>query len=100
MTGPGRERRRLKKMRQAILQAIDAAAGELVDLGRRIHATPEIAFQEVKASQWLAHALEQHGFTVQRGIAGLSTAFPAEGSAGPGGPRGAFLAGLHAPPAV
>src|SRR3989454_8467638 len=100
MTGPGRERRRLKKMRQAILQAIDAAAGELVDLGRRIHATPEIAFQEVKASQWLADALEQHGFTVQRGIADLPTAFRAEVTAGPGGPGVAFLAEYDALPEI
>src|SRR2546427_11061761 len=100
MTGPGRGRQRHMEIRQTILQAIDAAAEELIDLGRRIHATPEIAFQEVKASQWLADALEQHGFTVQRGIADLPTAFRAEAAAGPGGPGVAFLAEYDALPEI
>ncbi|TMJ02986.1 MAG: M20 family metallopeptidase [Bacillati bacterium ANGP1] len=87
-------------MRQAILQAIDDSADELIDLARRIHANPEIAFQEVSASRWLADALEQHGFTVQRGIADLPTAFRAEVAAGPGGPGVAFLAEYDALPEI
>src|SRR3989454_924003 len=86
MTGPGRGRQRHMEIRQTILQAIDAAAGELVDLARRIHATPEIAFQEVQASQWLCGALERHAFAVQRDVADLPTAFRAERAGGPGGP--------------
>src|SRR3989442_3244064 len=100
MTGRGRGRQRHMEIRQTILQAIDRAAEERVDPGRRIHAAPEIAFQEVKASQWLADALEQHGFTVQRGIADLPTAFRAEVAAGPGGPGVAFLAEYDALPEI
>src|SRR5438128_2336838 len=88
------------EIRQTILQAIDAAAGELVDLARRIHATPEIAFQEVQASQWLCDALERHAFAVQRDVADLPTAFRAERAGGPGGPSVAFLAEYDALPEI
>ena len=87
-------------MREAILKAIDDAADELIDLARKIHATPEIAFQEVKASQWLSETLERHGFEVQRGIADLPTAFRAERAASPGGPAVAFLAEYDALPEI
>src|SRR2546426_4117916 len=86
--------------RQTILQAIDAAADQLIGLARRIHATPEIAFQELKASQWLSDTLESHRFAVQRGIADLPTAFRAEVSGGPGGPSVAFLAEYDALPEI
>src|SRR2546427_12825409 len=100
MTGPGRGRQRHMEIRQTILQAIDDSADELIDLARRIHSNPEIAFQEVSASRWLADALEQHGFVVQRGIADLPTAFRAEVAAGPGGPGVAFLAEYDALPEI
>lgn len=87
-------------MREAILKAIDDAADELVGLARRIHAAPEIAFQEVKASQWLSETLERHGFKVQRGVADLPTAFRAERAAGPGGPSVAFFAEYDALPEI
>jgi amidohydrolase len=87
-------------MREAILTAIDDAADELVGLARRIHATPEIAFQEEKASQWLTETLERHGFAVQRGVADLPTAFRAVRAAGSGGPSVAFLAEYDALPEI
>src|SRR2546426_1041147 len=86
--------------RQTILQAIDAAADQLIGLARRIHATPEIAFQELKASQWLCDALERHAFAVQRHVADLPTAFRAERAGGPGGPSVAFLAEYDALPEI
>ena len=87
-------------MREAILRAIDDAADELIGLARKIHATPEIAFQEVKASQWLTETLEKRGFKVQRGVADLPTAFRAERAAGPGGPSVAFFAEYDALPEI
>ncbi len=87
-------------MREAILKAIDDAADELVGLARRIHAAPEIAFEEAKASQWLSETLERHGFKVQRGVADLPTAFRAERVASPGGPTVAFFAEYDALPEI
>ncbi len=87
-------------MREPVLQAIDHVADELIGLSGRIHATPEIAFQEVNASRWLADTLERHGFAVQRGVADLPTAFRAEIAGDPGGPAVAFLAEYDALPEI
>lgn len=87
-------------MRDTILNAIDRASDELVELGKRIHATPEVAFQEVQASEWLSDALERHGFQVHRGVADLPTAFRAEVSGNGAGPAVAFLAEYDALPEI
>lgn len=47
----------------------------LTDVAADIHAHPEIRFTERHAASRLTHELEQAGFTVQRGFAGLDTAF-------------------------
>ncbi|MDR7523454.1 MAG: amidohydrolase [Armatimonadota bacterium] len=65
-------------MHARILAAIDAASDDLIALARRIHATPEVGFQEHRAAAWLTETLERHGFRVERGVAGLPTAFRAE----------------------
>lgn len=46
-------------------------------VARAIHADPEIAFEERHAHDRCADLLEQAGFTLERGIAGLPTAFRA-----------------------
>lgn len=58
----------------------DAVAGVLpdaLDLSHRVHATPEIAFEERQASLWTAELLERHGFEVTSPAGGLETAFVA-----------------------
>jgi len=57
-------------------------AGALVALSRRIHAYPELGFEEVQASGWLARLLEHAGFTVELGLCGLPTAFAARAGHG------------------
>ena len=63
--------------------AVDAARGDLVALSRRIHANPELGYEEERASGWLAEALDAAGFAVERGVCGLPTAFRATRGAGP-----------------
>ena len=65
-------------MHEKIVAAIDAASGELLDLARRIHATPETGFKERQACTWLTETLVRHGFRTERGVANLETAFRAE----------------------
>ena len=83
-----------------ILAAIDAASAELVDLARRIHATPEVGFQERQASTWLSETLQRHGMRIQRGVADLDTAFRAEASGSDAGPTVAILAEYDALPEI
>src|SRR5207248_7666714 len=54
---------------------VDRLADDLEKLSRQIHDNPELAYQEVKAAAWLADFLDKQGFTVERGVAGVATAF-------------------------
>jgi amidohydrolase len=85
-------------MHERITAAIDAAADDLVALARRIHAHPETAFNEHQAAAWLTETLARHGFVVERGIAGLETAFRAEIRGVRPGPTVAILAEYDALP--
>lgn len=55
----------------------------LVALSHRIHAHPELGYEEEQASTWLAEMLSDAGFTVQRGLCDLPTAFMARAGHGP-----------------
>jgi amidohydrolase len=67
----------------AARKRIDAARTELVALSRRIHANPELAFEEERASAWLAERLADAGFGLERDACGLPTAFVARKGSGP-----------------
>jgi amidohydrolase len=77
---------------------VDRRRDELVELSLRIHATPEIAFEEHKSSAALCDYLEANGFKVERGICEIPTAFRA--TYGSAVPRIAFVAEYDALPGV
>ncbi len=62
---------------------LQSARSDLVQLSHRIHAHPELGWEEEKASTWLAEALDDGGFRVQRGFADLPTAVLARAGSGP-----------------
>jgi amidohydrolase len=63
--------------RPALDELVEAVLPEALDLSHRVHATPEIAFQERRAAAWTAELLAQHGFEVSAPAGGLETAFVA-----------------------
>ena len=65
------------------LRLVDAAADSLVALSHRIHAKPELAFEEESAAAWCSEALEAGGLSVERGVCGMPTAFSASAGSGP-----------------
>jgi amidohydrolase len=67
----------------AAREAFEARRQALVGLSRRIHAHPELGFEEERASAWLAEILDEAGFRVQRGICQMPTAFLAQAGSGP-----------------
>ncbi len=77
----------------------DALAPLLSDIARKIHAHPELRFEEHRAAAWLAEAIEGAGVHVERNLGGLSTAFRARVGAG-AGPRVAILAEYDALPEI
>jgi len=66
----------------AAQELIDAEADRLVELSHRIHANPEIRFEEEQSSRWCAEALESAGFAIETGVADLPTAFVATAGTG------------------
>src|SRR5438034_10702266 len=64
-------------------ERIEQAADGLIQLSHRIHANPEVGWEEKHSSDWLADALDAAGFAVQRGICELPTAFTARVGHGP-----------------
>jgi amidohydrolase len=63
--------------RPALEELVEAVLPEALDLSHRVHATPEIAFQERQAAAWTAELLAQHGFEVTAPAGGLETAIVA-----------------------
>lgn len=54
----------------------------MVELSHRLHANPEVAFQEFESAAAVADVLSRHGFSVERGVADLDTAFVATAGTG------------------
>jgi amidohydrolase len=71
---------------------IDRLRDMLVDVSLAIHANPELSFEEVQASRRLCDELAMLGFTVERGVGSLPTAFRAEAPGHGDGGVVAFLA--------
>jgi amidohydrolase len=70
-------------VKEAARVAIDSARERLVKLSHRIHANPELAFEEERAAAWVAGALDTGGLSVETGICDLPTAFVATAGSGP-----------------
>jgi len=86
----------IEKLKAQVIGEIDARHHQLSELSLKIHSNPELAFQEVKAATWLTQYLEENGFSIERGICELPTAF--RGSYGQGKPAIAILAEYDALP--
>ncbi|MGH9130805.1 MAG: amidohydrolase [Acidimicrobiales bacterium] len=69
--------------KRAAEATVDRAMGGLVGLSHRIHAHPELAFEEDQAAEWVAAALAEAGFVVEVGACDLPTAFVATAGSGP-----------------
>jgi amidohydrolase len=69
--------------KQAVKGGVDDAGDALIELSHRVHASPELCFEEEKASTWAAEMLTEHGFAVEAGVADLPTAFVATAGTGP-----------------
>jgi amidohydrolase len=87
-----------ERLKQQVQAEVDKVAPDLLAISRFLHANPEIAYEEHQAAELLSEVLQEHGFTVTRGVADLPTAFT--GHAGSGAPRIAFLAEYDALPGL
>jgi amidohydrolase len=90
----------LEALKQRVVGEVDIRREELIRIADRIHANPEVAFEEVESAALLCDVLEGSGFDVVRGAGGLATAFVATLQGREGGPTVALLAEYDALPGL
>jgi amidohydrolase len=89
-------RSEIEELKASVIKEIEAQHHQLRQLSLKIHSNPELGFQEVKAVAWLTQYLKKNGFSIERGVCELPTAF--QGSYGQGKPAIAILAEYDALP--
>jgi aminobenzoyl-glutamate utilization protein B len=89
---------KLTPFKQDALAWVDAASPELARLNDEIWRAAEVAMEEYQSSEVLTSYLKKQGFAVERGVAGLPTAFV--GVYGSGQPIIGFLAEYDALPSL
>lgn len=88
----------LPALKQRACVRVDAERERLLNLSMRIHAHPELKFEEYRAAAWLSDYLAANGFAVERGAFGLPTAFAAR--LGEGKPLVAIVCEYDALPGI
>jgi len=73
----------MKDARAGARERLEREREAMVALSHRIHAHPEIAFEEERSSSWIADVLDAADFRVERGICDMPTAFVARAGSGP-----------------
>ncbi len=86
----------LTEAKAEVTSEVEAQREQLIKLSLKIHANPELGFEESQASSWLTDYLAERGFSVERGVCELATAFRARYGQGP--PAIALLAEYDALP--
>src|SRR5262245_43135716 len=89
----------MSTLKDDVTVAVDRLGNDLEQLSHRIHASPELGYQEVKASAWLVEFLAAQGFKLERGVAGVETAFRATLETGDG-PTIAIMCEYDALPSI
>jgi amidohydrolase len=69
--------------KEAARERVEQARDQLVALSHRIHANPELGFEEEQACAWLCELMDGAGLEVERGVGDLPTAFAARAGSGP-----------------
>ena len=68
---------RLDRLKSDAARAIDAQAKLAQRMVDQVFSFGELGMQETETSKYLSGVLEQHGFTVKHGVAGIPTAWTA-----------------------
>lgn len=96
--GEGAATALLDALKAAVCDAVDARRETLLHVAHEIHAHPELAFEEHRASALLVATLRDAGLAVEAPAYGLATAF--ESRSGDAGPSVALLAEYDALPGI
>lgn len=83
-----------------VKQSVADHAATLTDANDKIWEYAELSYKETRSADLLCSILEEEGFTVVRGIAGMPTAFTATYSSGTGKPVAGILGEFDALPTL
>ncbi len=72
-TAPG-----IEGLKKEVQQAIDAKAKKAQEMVDAVFSFAELGFQETETSAYLTNILKQNGFTIEKGIGGIPTAWLAK----------------------
>ena len=73
---------RLERLKAETSKAVDAKAKMIQQMVDQVFSYGELGMQEVETSKYLSGILEKNGFTVERGVAGMPTAWVAKWGSG------------------
>ena len=88
----------MSKNKKALLTSVEKHKNELIKISDEIWELAETAFEETKSAEILASYAEKNGFNVERGVAGMPTAFVA--TYGSGSPVISVLGEFDALPGI
>lgn len=66
---------KITKEKQAVIESVESHRDRLIDLSDQIWAFAETALEEIRSAELLADEAEKQGFTVERGVAEMPSAF-------------------------
>ncbi|AKD56437.1 amidohydrolase [Spirosoma radiotolerans] len=78
----GRTSDKVEKLKQEAIAAIDQRKDQAQQINDMLFSFSELGFQEVESFNYLTNLLEKEGFTIQKGIAGMPTAWIATWGSG------------------
>ena len=73
-------------MKKRAIAGVEARAKLAQQINDSVFSFAELGYQEVETSRYLTTLLEQNGFKIERGVAGIPTAWTARWTNGNGGP--------------
>ena len=81
-TTPGTESRRLTELKREVVVDIESRRDFTQQMVDMIYSFNELGFQEFETQRYVTGILEDHGFTVERGVAGIPSAWWASWGSG------------------
>ena len=73
---------RLEKLKSSVVEGVESRRKLSQVMNDTVFSFGELAYQEVETSNYLTDVLEKNGFTIERGIAGMPTAWVARWGSG------------------
>ena len=67
----------VNKLKKELLNSLEQKSSALISISDNIWEAAEVAFRETKSAEYLIEYAEQNGLTVEKGLAGMPTAFTA-----------------------